>query len=162
MSITTSYGRVATVNGYRTPYLYGSGYGMDTDLAVLGKNAAKLLDDAFGLAVEIRGNSSGKDVGAHHDGEFGFSLGARRTENETIVFTGGFDARADDADEIVAKVPHCGGYRLTQEDRAFWEKLGETVGKVSCYSPEFDTLEESFAWLEQYGTRFCPAILRVQ
>jgi hypothetical protein len=162
VSITKSYGRAATVNGVPTPFLYGSGYGKDADLAVLGSAMAELLTDAYALDIEVRGNSSGKDVGAHYDGEFFFSLGARRAENETIVFTSGFEAHVVEAEAIVTNVPNRGGYQLEQRDRDYSAKRGEIVVKVSCYSPDFSTMEEAFAWLKQYGTQFCPSIVDSQ
>jgi len=158
--ITTSYGRIATVGGTPTGYLYGSGYGRDPELSGYVDRAADLLA-GFGLPIEKRGNSDRLSAGAHYDGKYGFGLGAWRHPDHSVTFEASFDVRLTDCDRILEEVPNQGGYRLDRESR---DRLtlplepGEARTGATVYSPQFTALEEAWRWLYEWGRRWCPAL----
>jgi len=171
--ITTSYGRVAEVNGLPTPYLYGAGYGKDAELSKCADRAAAALVRAFNLPVEKRGNSDGQSVGAHYDGEFPIGLGAFRYGDRMldesaewianplagqVAWDASFSIRPFDRAEVRAQVPNRGGYGLDDRSHEYRARCGlEAIEVVSVYSPNFKTMREALAWLRKWGTRYCPA-----
>ena|SRR5271166_3164651 len=164
MAITTSYGRIAKVNGSPTPYMYGAGYGSNNELSMWADKAAEILS-TFGLDVEKRGNTYGLSVGAHWDGENGECIGLSafrtgKTHKSTARFHASFWADVSDAARILAEVPNRGGYNLDADSRAYRERIGQPVKYISVYGPATDTLQESWDWLRTWGGKFCPTMKR--
>jgi len=165
-TITTSYGRAATVNGMATPYLYGSGYGKDDELAAFADRAAEFLASRYGLDVEKRGNSDGLSAGAFYDLPPGglaspcLGLGADRG-GKGLTYHAMFFAVPEDAEAIAANVPGRTS-DLDAQERALDAMYGQVERFGRVYSPAFSTFEEAQLWLAVWGERYCPVLKAVQ
>lgn len=165
--ISTSYGIM--VGGFNP----GGGYGKNSEVTAKVDKAAEMLAARFGLPVEERCNSNGKSGGAYHEKSLQhFSLHVNTVYKKM--------KKGDYVSDLVPAVdksgrvklcyqavfdadPTCYGIEYFKKKRVPHQRAELTdflkeSPQVEVWSPRFDTLGQTMAWLVKYGTKYCASL----